>query len=292
MTSRVLLLPVCVALASCGGVGEDVEDAASLEASTGYGWANGTRTVRRGNGCNVVDTITTPHHGVKVLERVRSGSGCNDPLRIFVARANLARGDLAVRATAHADRGKTPSAWGSAKSMLVAVNANFYDHTPYSYHPTGLAISGGRVWPETEDSTTKFIFAAGEDTVDVVANGPEPWMKHAVSGHPRALTDGKPPAWACTGACAAREPRTAAGVSAERSLVFFAVVDGRAPGYSVGMSQLGLGAVLHEVGAADVVNLDGGGSSALWVKGRGVLNRPSDGSQRVVSNHLGIRRIR
>ena len=36
------------------------------------------------------------------------------------------------------------------------------------------------------------------------------------------------------------------------------------------------------------MNLDGGGSSAMYVRGRGVVNDPSDGSQRVVANHLGV----
>ena len=44
-----------------------------------------------------------------------------------------------------------------------------------------------------------------------------------------------------------------------------------------------------ELGAADAVNLDGGGISTMWLAGTGVVNNPSDGSQRVVANHLAIR---
>ncbi|MGV3625818.1 MAG: thrombospondin type 3 repeat-containing protein, partial [Archangium sp.] len=35
-------------------------------------------------------------------------------------------------------------------------------------------------------------------------------------------------------------------------------------------------------------NLDGGGSSAMFVRGQGVVNRPSDGTERVVANHLAV----
>ena len=48
-------------------------------------------------------------------------------------------------------------------------------------------------------------------------------------------------------------------------------------------------ALFTELGATDAVNLDGGGSSTMWVQGPGVVNVPSDGSQRVVANHLAIR---
>ena len=36
------------------------------------------------------------------------------------------------------------------------------------------------------------------------------------------------------------------------------------------------------------LGLDGGGSSTLWRQGRGVLNEPSDGSERVVGPHLAV----
>ncbi len=48
-------------------------------------------------------------------------------------------------------------------------------------------------------------------------------------------------------------------------------------------------ALFQELGAADAVNLDGGGSSTMWLQGPGVVNFPSDGSARVVANHLAIR---
>lgn len=52
--------------------------------------------------------------------------------------------------------------------------------------------------------------------------------------------------------------------------------------------------MMLDAGAWNAVNLDGGGSSALWyrepaaVSGR-ILNRPSDGRVRPVANHLGVR---
>jgi hypothetical protein len=41
-------------------------------------------------------------------------------------------------------------------------------------------------------------------------------------------------------------------------------------------------------GVDGAMNLDGGGSSTLWTAANGVMNVPSDGSERTVANHLGV----
>jgi hypothetical protein len=44
-----------------------------------------------------------------------------------------------------------------------------------------------------------------------------------------------------------------------------------------------------DLGAVEAVNLDGGGSSAMWIKGRGIVNSPSaPGGERPVVNALMI----
>ena len=53
-------------------------------------------------------------------------------------------------------------------------------------------------------------------------------------------------------------------------------VDGRAPGYSVGLSFLEEAAVMRAaLGASDALNLDGGGSTTMAV-GATAITRPSD----------------
>jgi hypothetical protein len=42
-----------------------------------------------------------------------------------------------------------------------------------------------------------------------------------------------------------------------------------------------------ELGACAAINFDGGGSSAMWAGGK-LVNRPSDGSERRVANHLAV----
>ena len=49
-----------------------------------------------------------------------------------------------------------------------------------------------------------------------------------------------------------------------------------------------LAVLMSSFGIERAMNLDGGGSTTMWVKGQGVVNVPSDGVQRVVANHLGV----
>ena len=71
-----------------------------------------------------------------------------------------------------------------------------------------------------------------------------------------------------------RNPRTLAGVRHDGRLLLVAV-DGRAPGYSAGLDFEEEALVMRALGAADAVNLDGGGSTTMTVRGN-VVTRPSD----------------
>jgi exopolysaccharide biosynthesis protein len=78
-----------------------------------------------------------------------------------------------------------------------------------------------------------------------------------------------------------RHPRTAVGQLAD-GRVLFVVVDGRQPGYSMGLTTFDMAQTMFRLGAVRAMQLDGGGSSTLAFDGR-VLNRPSDGRERAIS---------
>jgi Exopolysaccharide biosynthesis protein related to N-acetylglucosamine-1-phosphodiester alpha-N-acetylglucosaminidase len=82
-----------------------------------------------------------------------------------------------------------------------------------------------------------------------------------------------------------RNPRTMLGVDAS-GRVIVVTADGRRPGYSDGLSLLEGARLMRDLGAVSAINLDGGGSVTLAV--RGVLdNRPSDaGGERAVGDAL------
>lgn len=83
-----------------------------------------------------------------------------------------------------------------------------------------------------------------------------------------------------------RAPRTAVGVTADGRILIM-VVDGRNDRWSVGMTLKETAVFLRDMGAVDAINLDGGGSSEMWLQGE-VMNRPSDGRERRVSSALLI----
>jgi hypothetical protein len=70
-------------------------------------------------------------------------------------------------------------------------------------------------------------------------------------------------------------PRTLAGVTASGELLLV-TIDGRRPAWSAGVSLRDAARVMVALGARDALNLDGGGSTTMVVRGR-VVNRPSDG---------------
>jgi putative cell wall-binding protein len=84
-----------------------------------------------------------------------------------------------------------------------------------------------------------------------------------------------------------RAPRPAIAQRPNGDLLIV-VVDGRKTGYSIGMTPHELADVLVGLGAIDGANLDGGGSSAMAVRGV-LVNRPSDpAGERAVGSGLVI----
>ncbi len=79
-------------------------------------------------------------------------------------------------------------------------------------------------------------------------------------------------------------PRTMIGRTASGRLLLV-VCDGRQPDWSVGLPLRDAVRVMRHLGAVDAMALDGGGSSTLVVNGQ-VVNSPSDGAERPVSDAL------
>lgn len=82
-----------------------------------------------------------------------------------------------------------------------------------------------------------------------------------------------------------RAPRTAIGVKKNHDVILV-VVDGRNKD-SCGMTLQELAAFMVKLGAKEALNFDGGGSSEMVLKGS-IVNKPSDGEERMVSMGLGV----
>lgn len=113
-------------------------------------------------------------------------------------------------------------------------------------------------------------------------------VSDAIGGGPLLVRDGKPVFRAneafSIAQLAPRGPRSAVGQRADGGILLV-TTDGRQPGYSVGMTNFELALTLVRLGAVRAMALDGGGSSTLAFEGT-VLNSPSDGRERAISNAL------
>ena len=93
-----------------------------------------------------------------------------------------------------------------------------------------------------------------------------------------------------SGFSAGNAPRTAIGLKATGEVVLY-TVDGRQSDYSMGSSLNVLAQRMAELGCVTAICLDGGGSTTITSSTPDstvtkLINSPSDGSQRKVSNHL------
>lgn len=88
-------------------------------------------------------------------------------------------------------------------------------------------------------------------------------------------------------------PRTAFGLSADKKFLYLLVVDGRQPGYSIGADMHDLCRMFFAAGAADAVNMDGGGSTSLVyrdpvTKRPVMVNHHAGNAKRPVAANFGI----
>lgn len=226
------------------------------------------------------DTWSSPAPGMQRMHRTTS----SQDLHVLVV--DLCEPGVSVRATASSEKGRTVSSFASLVGAEAAVNGDFFGS---GFSTDGPAMHAGTQWSGT-DHTYVAPISFGDGFVAVPHHnnegGPAAGAEEVVSGHPTLLDDGSVVGNPGDPLCTNRHPRTAIGVTEDHRKLIVAVVDGRRTGAS-GMTCPELAALMAEFGAFDAVNMDGGGSSTMVVGGT-VVNRPSDGSQRTVGNHLGI----
>lgn len=107
-------------------------------------------------------------------------------------------------------------------------------------------------------------------------------VRMAIGGGPALIHDGKRAAYRSE---AVRHPRTALGWNKDD--FFLIQVDGRQPNLSVGMTLPELTDYLLKLGCLEALNLDGGGSSTMWIDGQ-VMNNPCEGAERPTGTALVV----
>jgi hypothetical protein len=152
--------------------------------------------------------------------------------------------------------------------------------------PKPLTRSGGIVIstaPATKEATQLLALAPG---TEMNLHWTVGWTNvfDIVAGGPVLLRDGNVVV-SCPPACGS-DPHTGVGVTASGEIIFV-VIDGRQARWSRGVTLVRFAKIMRDLGAVSALNLDGGGSSTMVVEGE-VVNRPSDGSERNLSNALVI----
>lgn len=231
------------------------------------------------------DTWTTPFAGVRQLHRVTTSP--NQDVHALVV--DLTVPGVSLRSTASSERQRRTSSFATLVGAQLAINGDFFSYTGYS--TTGLAAGNGAAWSGTADDATWGTIAFNGARVELsepsaIVPFDATWMRGVVSGFPGIVRAGAVVTHTST-FCTARHPRTAVGLSQDAKTLYLVVVVGRRTS-AAGMTCGELGTLLTGLGAWTALNLDGGGSSTMYVQGQGVVNSPSDGTERTVANHLAV----
>ncbi|MEX2292065.1 MAG: phosphodiester glycosidase family protein [Mycobacteriales bacterium] len=233
-----------------------------------------------------VEVSTASDTGTTTLDvpQVNSGGPYGDLLAAFTADGALLEvpPNGACYAGLAPTGGRTMTGQGTVSTSLQVTGTRCGGERPV-VPTTGAMLTANRY-----HGNDKFIRSLGTgQSVQLSARLGFPGAVDVLGGNP-LLVVGRRVAGDVNGSGAFfdRHPRTAVGVT-DAGQLLLVVVDGRQGSYSAGMTLRELADFMLSLGARDAINLDGGGSSELFLNGL-VANRPSDGGERSVSSALVV----
>lgn len=186
---------------------------------------------------------------------------------------------------------------------IVAINGSFYNTRPPYNSACYLKINGEVIFERSgkmgdrdggavliDDRGRVSVEQGDPDDLQWVSTRTEPSI---IGSGPMMLQDGQRIDMGTGAFVTLRHPRTAIGTSDNK--VYLVTVDGRSKGNSLGVNLNELANILKWLGAENALNLDGGGSTTMYIEGQpenGIVNRPCDNQkfdrqgERRVSNSL------
>ena len=152
---------------------------------------------------------------------------------------------------------------------------------PLDIPENGYVISGPKklLMPLLKDKTVNLDIRTTPEWKNV---------KHIISGGPYLVKEGEvfvDMTAQKLGAIGGRNPRTAVGYTSSDNFILVAV-DGR-EGSSIGMTLMELANFMKSIGCVGAINLDGGGSTVMYVDGK-IVNNPHIKGGIPISNALVI----
>src|ERR1043165_247109 len=175
-----------------------------------------------------------------------------DTYDIHVTRVNVASDQIRIVVSNESDKGLKVSDYAKKVSAIAAINGDYFDD---HFNPVGYTIGPCGPWTNVKDMKREIVLQiANQHGVlrkrTELGDAPDP-VDAAISGWPVLVADGR---------------RT--GV----------------PGLT--LAQLA-DFMADKLDVCSAMNLDGGGSAAMWV-GDHIVNRPSDGVERGVGDHIAV----
>jgi len=227
-------------------------------------------------------SITLPNGSKVTINHVNEIRGENQmvlytPVNGVSTRANNAGTEIVVIPV---------KGWGNYKNVQVKVAeirpGNLYSNALIPKNGAVLSCQG------TAETLIKAVRVNDELTINSYITMPSP------SGTPKQLICGPSPimkgAHVYSSSDVTRQPRTGIGTNVNKSKVYMIVVDGRWAGASAGVTIPQFADIMKLYGITDAVNLDGGGSSTMYIKNaglNGLVNRPTGGTyMRPVGNGI------
>ncbi|NRA67917.1 MAG: phosphodiester glycosidase family protein [Pseudobacteriovorax sp.] len=186
----------------------------------------------------------------------------------------------------------------SRRSLPIAgINGGYADGLCRS---VSLVKTGGNLLVTNARSRGSFAIIDGSPVISRIAAGMGwPSAQNALGGGPILAMESQPTnseQWHREGlsnpAFLGPNPRTRVGYA--RKKVYLGTVDGRRP-TALGFSMSQLAQYVTDLGLESALNLDGGGSTTLWIRGKpndGIINYPSGGGTNENSSRPGIRPVR
>jgi exopolysaccharide biosynthesis protein len=239
------------------------------------------------------DRAFLAEHGMRYELRVKKEPR---PLRIHVLEVDLSHPGIELAASVADDPDgdgpadaalEPPESLAKRSGALALINANPWESLPDRDGKTtaawregqpvkgqGLIVSKGKARSRSPAKGAAFWI---DETGSARIGKPEAGagVREGVAGFSQVLREGvvvPPPDKVL-------HPRSALGLDGRRRTLRLVVVDGRQPGFSEGMSLEELATLMKDLGCADAVNLDGGGSSILILcdaaGNRRIMNDPS-----------------
>lgn len=217
---------------------------------------------------------------------------------VHITRVDLNCKNIELIGSDKSDNGTTVSEFAQKYRTAVAINANFFWK---DFTPIGLVVNNGKRWSKYGDTRSRVLFACDKANKCFIEdkNRTTPlntkWKTVIAGWH---WFNPKTNKFECAAndkvGCVQsiftdKHPRTFIGLNEAKNWLYLVVVEGRQFGFQ-GLTLDELATIAQKLELTKAVNLDGGGSSTMVINNKRANSLPLlQGSERKVSNHLGIR---